>query len=383
LVFGPARLPLVSGEQLITIGQSDDSRPPSHLEIRASPERTHRFSRFAPLVHYRLDGDDTAFECLRLSLTSLVRYGRYPGPISIACDRPEESLLSYLPEGLHSRVTLARISAGDAAAADGGLDAALQDRHQPILLAAPSVIFDTNILDLLIDSLLEGRTRLSAVSPCVVGAGLRHFPEAPSEVGLRAMRSYLAALDRNQAATDDPRAVQLNLTLPGPMSGEELDRLARLARRVPRHGTIIEIGAGMGQSSWVLAANADPSVSVYCIEDWAQAAGEESAHSLTTFRVNLAPFANVIALPGVNPRDFVGWQREIDLLVENSGESDPALHGSLLFWRRMLQPQGIVCGRFPGEDAEEVLTKVANLAQIAGTELERTGNLWSFKLRSA
>ena len=107
------------------------------------------------------------------------------------------------------------------------------------------------------------------------------------------------------------------------MSGEELDHLARLAQRVPRHGTIVEIGAALGQSSWVLAANADPSVTIYCIEDWAERGGEESAQSLATFRANLAPFANVIALSGRNPVDFVGWQREIDLLVENTGASDP------------------------------------------------------------
>ena len=181
LAFGPVRLPVVSREQVITIGQSDDSRPPPHLEIRVAPGRAHRFSRFAPLVHYCLAGDDTAYECLRLSLTSLIGHGGYLGAISIACDRPEESVLSYLPEGLRSRVTLARISAADAAAEDAGLDPTLQDRHQPILLAAPDVIFDASILDLLIDGILEGRTRVSTASPCAVGRGLRHFPEAPSD----------------------------------------------------------------------------------------------------------------------------------------------------------------------------------------------------------
>jgi hypothetical protein len=279
-------------------------------------------------------------------------------------------------------VTSVRISAADAAAEDAGLDPALQDRHQPILLATPDVIFDASIVDLLIDSMLEGRTRVSAVSRCAVGRGLRHFPEAPSDVGRQAMESYLAALCRGQAA-DDRRAIQLNPGLSGPMSGEELDRLAELARCVARHGTIIEIGAALGQSSWVLAANTDPSVTVYCIEDWAERGGEESARSLPTFWANLAPFANVIALSGRNPVDFVGWQREIDLLVENTGASDPVLHGSLSFWRRILRPQGVVCGRLPGERADEVLTEVADLARNAGAELERTGSLWSFKPRPA
>ena len=381
LAFGPVRLPVVSRGQVITIGQSDDSRPPPHLEIRVAPGGAHRFSRFAPLVHYRLGGDDTAYECLRLSLTSLTGHGGYLGPISIACDRPAESVLAYLPQELRSRVTFARISAADAAAEDAGLDPALQDRHQPILLAAPDVIFDASILDLLIDCILEGRTRISTVSQCAVERGLRHFPEAPSEVGRQAMQAYLAALGRDQAA-DDRRAIRLNPGLSGPMSGEELDHLARLAQRVPRHGTIVEIGAALGQSSWVLAANADPSVTIYCIEDWAERGGEESERSLPTFRANLAPFANVIALSGRNPVDFVGWQREIDLLVENTGASDPVLRGSLSFWRRILRPQGVVCGRLSGESADEALTEVADLAGNAGAELARTGNLWSFKPRS-
>ncbi len=70
------------------------------------------------------------------------------------------------------------------------------------------------------------------------------------------MQAYLAALGRDQAA-DDRRVIRLNPGLSGPMSGEELDHLARLAQRVPRHGTIVEIGAALRQSSWVLAANAD------------------------------------------------------------------------------------------------------------------------------
>lgn len=280
-------------------------------------------------------------------------------------------------------MTFARISAADAAAADAGPDLALRDRHQPILLAAPDVIFDASIVDLLIDSMLEGRTQVSAVSRCGTGRGLRHFLEAPSESGRRAMRAYLAGLGRDQAAADDPRAFQPSLALPGPMNGEELDRLARLARAVPRHGTILEIGAASGRSSWVLAANADPSVTVYCIEHWSEGAGEGPAPSLATFRAKLAPFANVIALSGRNPVDFVGWQREIDLLVENSGKSDPALHGSLSFWGRLLRPEGVVCGRLPAEGADGVLTEVAGLVQNAGAEVERTGNLWSFRPRSA
>ncbi len=73
-----------------------------------------------------------------------------------------------LPEGLGSRVTFARIPAGDGAGEEEGLDPALRERHQPILLAAPGVIFDASILDLLIDCILEGRTRISTVSQCAV-----------------------------------------------------------------------------------------------------------------------------------------------------------------------------------------------------------------------
>ena len=173
LAFGPVRLPVVSREQVITIGQSGDGhRPPPHLEIRATPGGAYRFSRFAPLVHYRLGGDDTAYECLRLSLTSLIGHGGYLGAISIACDRPEESLLAYLPQELRSRVTFARISVADAAE-DAGLDPTLQDRHQPILLAAPDVIFDASILDLLSTACwrAERGFRLRADGPSGGGCG--------------------------------------------------------------------------------------------------------------------------------------------------------------------------------------------------------------------
>jgi hypothetical protein len=381
LAFGPVQLPFVSLEQVITIGQSDDGQPPKDLEIRVAPGPTHRFSRFAPLVHFRLAGDDAAYECLRLSLASLVGAGGYLGPISIACDRPEEGVFAYLPEGLRSRVVLARILAADAAAEDADLDAALRNRYQPILLTAPDVIFDASVLDLLIDSLMAGRGEVSTGSPWALARGLRRFPEAPSEAGRQAMRSHLAALGRDRASGADRRAIQPNPMLPGPMSGQELDHLGRLARRVPRHGVIVEVGAGSGQSSWVLAANADPSVTIYCIENWAEA---EGAQKLADFRSNLGSFANVIALPGRNPGDFVGWQREIDLLVENTGASaTPALHGSLSFWRCLLRREGVVCCRLAGGKPDRFLSEIAGVPGNAVAEVERIGNLWSFRPRSA
>ena len=340
LVFGPARLPLVTRERMITLGDAGEGLAPSWIEI-GTPQTTHRFSRFAPLVHYRLSGNDEVYEALQRSLTSLTRQGRYRGAVSIACDRPEAELRPYIPEELNARITIRRIPAENRAP-DAGLEQAFSDRHQPVLLARPEAIFEVDILDLLIDGLLQGCRviTLDEAGPAPVAAG---------------------------ESRPDP-------ALPGFLGQAELMQLALLAEGVPPRGCIVETGTASAGISRVLAGAARAGTTLYCLDDWDDAA-------LASFRDSLAAFPHAIALPGQDPRDFLGWQREVDLLVENSRPPNSARHASLAFWRRLVRPGGVICGRSPGEDAGMAMAEA--LARACGASIQRQGNLWLFSLPPA
>jgi hypothetical protein len=115
------------------------------------------------------------------------------------------------------------------------------------------------------------------------------------------------------------------------MDATELNRLARLARRVPPNGCIVEIGSLFGQSSWILAKNAPPSVNVYCLDPWVREPWilplEERVGqnlSFDTFRKNVVGISNLIPLRAYSPREFVGWQRRIDLLFIGNVRTNPA-----------------------------------------------------------
>ena len=159
-----------------------------------------------------------------------------------------------------------------------------------------------------------------------------------------------------------------------PLEQAELIQLALLAERVPPRGCIVETGAASAGISHDLASGARAGTTLYCLDEWDDAA-------LASFRDSLAAFPHAIALSGHNPRDFLGWQREVDLLVENSGLANPGLHASLAFWRRLIRPGGVICGRCPGEVAGMAMAEA--LAREYGASIERQGDLWWVSLPPA
>jgi hypothetical protein len=179
----------------------------------------------------------------------------------------------------------------------------------------------------------------------------------------------------------------LNLSIPGQMSAEELQRLARLARTVPPNGCIVEIGSLFGLSSWTLAKNAHSTVTVYCIDPWVRQPWmlpiEESAGqtlSFETFRTNTSGIRNIIPLRGYSPRDFAGWQRQIDLIFEDSVHTNPLLHQNLTFWTRFLRPGGIICGHDYCDEFPDVKAEADRLAASLGERPEVRGTLWSLRV---
>jgi hypothetical protein len=500
LVFGPARIRLVGREPSVLVEGPGHSEgyPPTRVDIVDMAGIIHRFSRFTPLVYYCVYGDDSFYECLRLSLVSLEKYGCFGGDIGVACDRPLHELAKYIPETFHHRLIVTEASKERGWFNQYYLDHGRYDRYQPILYSDVDVIFDASTTDLLIDLLLCGRvccategnsypqlrkapprlwddypgnffgrylytsdpefhdgqaslgnagvvgfdntarmryinelvttiasrqspdrlrifsdqailnyvlhktglgnfdtldrycrlTRAVEDVPPAVRRGIAHFHLASGAEDalpkLSVMRSYLNELDRHTGATQhDPADVDLNLSIPGQMSAEELERLARLARTVPPNGCILEVGSLFGLSSWTLGKNAHPSVTVYCIDPWVHEPWmlpiEESAGhtlSLETFRANVSELPNIIPLRGYSPRDFAGWQRKIDLLFEDSVHTNPLLHQNLTFWTVFVRPGGIICGHDYCDEFSDVKAEVDRLAADLGTRVHVVETLW-------
>jgi hypothetical protein len=503
LVFGPARLRLVGREPSILVEwpEGGEGNPPTRVDIVDMAGIIHRFSRFTPLVYYCVYGDDSFYECLRLSLVSLEKYGCFGGAVGVACDRPHE-LAKYIPETFHHRLIVTEASKQRGWFNQYYLDHGRYDSYQPILYSDVDVIFDAGITDLLIDLLLCGQvccategnsypqlreapprlwddypgnffgrylytsdtefgdaqaslgnagvvgfdntTRVRHINdlvrtiaarqssdrlriftdqpilnyvlhktglgnfdildrycrltltvedvPAAGRRGIAHFHLASGAEDalpkVSVMRSYLNDVDRHAETTQDDRAeVDLKLSIPGQISAQELERLARLARMVPPNGCIVEIGSLFGLSSWTLAKNAHPSVTVYCIDPWAREPWmlpvEESAGqtlSLETFRANVSDVPNIIPLRGYSPMDFAGWQRKIDLLFEDSVHANPVLHQNLTFWAPFVRPGGIICGHDYCDEFPDVKAEADGLGAAMSKTVEVTGAVWSIRV---
>jgi hypothetical protein len=504
LVFGPARMRLVGREPSILVEgiERGEHDPPTRVDIVDMTGIIHRFSRFTPLVYYCVYGDDSFYECLRLSLTSLEKYGCFGGAIGVACDRPLHELAKYIPETFHHRLILTEASKDRGWFNQYYLEHGRYDAYQPILYCDVDVIFDAGITDLLIDLLRCGQVccategneypRLRETAPRlwddysgnffgrylygsdpefydarpslgnagVVGFDniaqvrsindlvrtiatrqssdrLRIFSDQPilnyvlHKTGLgnfdmldrycrltravedvppaerrgiahfhlasgagdalpkvSVMRLYLNELDRHLEESQDDRAdVDLNLSITGQMSVEELEGLARLARAVPPNGCIVEVGSLFGLSAWTLAKNAHPSVTVYGIDPWVREPWmlpiEESAGhtlSLETFRANVSDLPNIIPLRGYSPTDFAGWQRRVDLLFEDSVHTNPVLHQNLTFWTPFVRPRGVICGHDYCDQFPDVKAEVNRITAAHDTQAQVTGTLWSVRV---
>jgi hypothetical protein len=198
IVFGAARFPLVGRDKVIDAGGPADV-PPAQLDVVGASGARHRFSRFAPCVQYSIQDGTFDHACLRLSLQSLERHGRYRGMIGIVSDRPGDAFLSDIPPIFHDRFIVRRPGADP------------DERARPILLCSPDVIFDADIVDILIDALLRNEQLIPARSVAhqshgempAARRGLTRFHCSTPEATEAAMRSYLLALDAAASTAGD------------------------------------------------------------------------------------------------------------------------------------------------------------------------------------
>jgi hypothetical protein len=160
LVFGPARVGFAGRNRSILAGQSGlgDRDLPGYVHIVDGSGTIHSFSRFAPLICYCVYGEESSFECLRLPLTSLAKCGYFHGAVGVACDRPRDKLVKYIPEVFHHRLIISEASVDRGQFNRYYFDQGLYEAYQLIVFCDVDVVFDTSTTDLLIDVLLSDQT---------------------------------------------------------------------------------------------------------------------------------------------------------------------------------------------------------------------------------
>jgi hypothetical protein len=438
MVFGPARFDMTARGPLFTVRPGQGGAP-LEIELLSKTGTAHRFRRFTPLVHYCVYGDETYCERLRLSLTSLAKYGCFGGTVAITSDRAFDELAEYVPHVFRDRLIATPASKNDNWLMDPRLRL-----YQPILFCNVDVIFDASVSELLIDVLLsteacclsetpgpgrEKSARIWATSHLgteprvqkgLVDPGIREIghdrksdilakycrvSRAPAEVpvdGRRGltefrlnfqaarpwlkttlMRSYLQALDHQVRKPRASAEIKGEGSLADQIDLREVEITARLARNVQPNGCIVDISSSFNLLSWTLATNKDASVAFYGVNSQLAAlpGADREPHpddlTFESFRDSVREFPKLFLLSGDSPRDFVGWQRGIDLLFVARTQSNPRLRTDLNFWSHFVRIDGLICGHGYCSDFADIKEDAQELAAGFGVALQVTGTIWS------
>lgn len=174
--------------------------------------------------------------------------------------------------------------------------------------------------------------------------------------------------------------------------------LARLARLIPNGGVAVEIGSRLGGSAKLILENAPADCHLTCFDlEWTERdvpgaycsmREDEAMFPLaerwrfdeydTTWQFAnryLSDHPNVTLVPANAPYDIVGWDREVDWVLEDSSHYNPQLRDNIEFWWRWLKPGGIMLGHDFGVQPQ-VDVEARSLADSCGSDLSVEGTIW-------
>jgi hypothetical protein len=135
--------------QLPFLGEHDGRQ----LTLLSDGWRSVKARAFKPLVCFCAVGNPLVFDQFALSLTSLLRWGRYTGDIHLATDRNPSEVLGRVPGLDPSRITVKRLSSTDRIGAITARYSVMEwpeiAAFQPLLIVDTDIIFDADIAPLL------------------------------------------------------------------------------------------------------------------------------------------------------------------------------------------------------------------------------------------
>ncbi len=174
-----------------------------------------------------------------------------------------------------------------------------------------------------------------------------------------------------------------DLDIPGQVGLFELRAIEIVAGLVPPKGIMVEVGSLYGLSSSAWAASVPDDAEVHCIDPWpgdrsvrVTSKKTETTNSLEGFLDNTKAYKNIVAHQGYSPRDFMDWNRPIDLFSEDSVHHNPILRQNLQFWASHLKPTGVACGDDFRPRCPDVMSEVRDLAKSLNRELIVVDFFW-------
>jgi len=180
----------------------------------------------------------------------------------------------------------------------------------------------------------------------------------------------------------------INFDIPHTMSVAGLQCLERLANDIPKNGTVVDVGAFYGATTWVLSKTADPSASVYAIDTWKKAEWIkkrfESIKGMrkftqAAFKHFTSDCSNITAIKGESPAVLKDWKDPIDLVSMDAVLGNPGFAENLAFFEQNVKPGGLICGEGYALRARDVVAEVDALAERWGTRPEVVGRIWSLR----
>jgi predicted O-methyltransferase YrrM len=166
------------------------------------------------------------------------------------------------------------------------------------------------------------------------------------------------------------------LDIPGWMRETDLKMIEQLARHVPEHGSVLEIGSLFGRSAWTWAMSIPETATIHCIDIWRGIPIDEGSDFLegdipdgplaTTIDLFLKYTKDCRNLTYVHA-DYIdvvpAYQAaSYDLIFLDAWHENPGFHDEINLMLPLLKPQGVFCGHDFNEYHPDVRTEVVALA---------------------
>lgn len=186
---------------------------------------------------------------------------------------------------------------------------------------------------------------------------------------------------------DDPQSghrLVIDPEIPGQIGWDALLAMARLAKRVPENGVVVETGSLFGRSSFVWAKNVHPSVTVWCIDPWERVSWiidlvekpqrPVMPFSIEAFRHYTRDCPNIRTIQGYSPAAVAGeWNQPVDLFFDDGDHDEPGLSRNRDFWTPWIKPGGFFSGDEYERPFQDCLKKTHELAIQWGVPIDRVG----------
>jgi predicted O-methyltransferase YrrM len=181
--------------------------------------------------------------------------------------------------------------------------------------------------------------------------------------------------------------------IPGFCPKEQMEFMAEIAKRIPKHGKIVEVGCLFGRSAYCWAASCHETATVYCIDPWlgqkmtgysgdSRQRGEAIQLNNTKDQflnsMQARGIKNIVAIKEKSPLSGEWPHGSVDLAYIDGAHHYQAVYDDIKYWLRYLKKGGIMCGDDFIADFPEVVRAVADIAREMNFQIRRYQKMWMY-----